>query len=114
MGGGENQDGSHDKECIDAICRALEMGYTHIDTAEMYGGGHTEALVGKAIESFDRRELFITSKVWSARMSCRGIETAFILYDDHGDSTVCLTAYLVSYQRPDLQGYCRQDSSNVL
>lgn len=48
-----------------ALCSALEVGYTHFDTAEYYAGGHAEELLGRAIrETKTRREdLFITSKV---------------------------------------------------
>ena len=41
----------------------IEMGYTHLDTAEAYGGTHTEELVGQAIRAFRREEVFITTKV---------------------------------------------------
>ncbi|MEK7170153.1 MAG: aldo/keto reductase, partial [Patescibacteria group bacterium] len=38
-------------------------GITHIDTAESYGNGHAEELVGEAIQGLNREKLFITSKV---------------------------------------------------
>ncbi|MEM3922540.1 MAG: aldo/keto reductase, partial [Nitrososphaerota archaeon] len=41
---------------------------THIDTAEMYGGGHAEELVGEAIRVFKRDEVFIASKVWHTNL----------------------------------------------
>lgn len=63
MGGNSRPDTSQDRETIRAIQYALELGYTHVDTAEGYGGGHTEELVGHAIREFDRKDLFITSKV---------------------------------------------------
>ena len=63
MGGGMSRDTSKDKESIAAIRCAVELGYNHIDTAEMYGGGHSEELVGLAIKDFDRESLFITTKV---------------------------------------------------
>ena len=56
-------DYSQDEENVKAIQAAINVGYTHIDTAEMYGGNHTEELVGKAIKKFDRKKLFITTKV---------------------------------------------------
>jgi len=59
LGGGENRDSSHDKECIDMISWALEMGYTHIDTAEMYGGGDKDEPGGKAVESTDRSGILL-------------------------------------------------------
>ncbi|KXB00861.1 oxidoreductase [candidate division MSBL1 archaeon SCGC-AAA259O05] len=40
--------------------KALELGYTHIDTAESYGN---ESQIGEAIKEYDRSNLFITSKV---------------------------------------------------
>ena len=36
-----------------ALRAALEIGYTHIDTAELYADGHSEELVGQAIREVD-------------------------------------------------------------
>jgi diketogulonate reductase-like aldo/keto reductase len=47
---------------IGALRRGLDLGMTHIDTAEMYGSGAAESLVGKAIEG-RRDEVFLVSKV---------------------------------------------------
>lgn len=65
IGGGTSPNRSIDAQSLAALRTALELGYTHIDTAEMYGGGHSEELVGQAIRgSAKKREaLFITSKV---------------------------------------------------
>lgn len=63
MGGKITPNKSNDDQYINAIQTAIEMGYEHIDTAEMYGAGHTEELVGQAIKKFDRGNLFLTSKV---------------------------------------------------
>ncbi len=66
MGGGLRADRTQDKECMLAIKTAVRLGMTHIDTAELYGNGHAEELVGEAIKEFDREALFITTKVkWS-------------------------------------------------
>nr|WP_225877364.1 aldo/keto reductase [Streptomyces resistomycificus] len=40
--------GLDDAESIRTIHRALELGVTHIDTAEIYGPFHSEEIVGKA------------------------------------------------------------------
>jgi diketogulonate reductase-like aldo/keto reductase len=50
------------EECYDAVSTALELGYRHVDTAQMYGN---EAEVGRAIADadVDRRDLFVTTKV---------------------------------------------------
>ncbi len=63
IGGRMSRDTSYDTEGIAAIRGAIEFGYTHIDTAEMYGAGHSEELVGFAIKDFNRESLFITTKV---------------------------------------------------
>lgn len=52
---------------IDSLRLGLDLGMTLIDTAEMYGEGGAEIIVGKALE--DRRdEVFLVSKVypWNA------------------------------------------------
>jgi diketogulonate reductase-like aldo/keto reductase len=65
IGGGSSPNRSLDKQSLNALRSALEMGYSHIDTAEMYASGHTEELVGQAIREsgIPRGDLFITSKV---------------------------------------------------
>ncbi len=68
MGGEMSPDNSHDKECIAALRHGINLGMTHIDTAEMYGDGHTEQVVGEAIKPFDRKKLFITTKVWQTNL----------------------------------------------
>ena len=51
--------GLDDAESIRAIHRALELGVTHIDTAEIYGPFHSEELVGEAIK--DRRDQVVVA-----------------------------------------------------
>ncbi|MFQ6010032.1 MAG: aldo/keto reductase [Candidatus Aenigmatarchaeota archaeon] len=68
MGGNREKDTTHDKEDITAIKTAIELGMIHIDTAEIYGAGHTEELVREAIKGFDRSKIFITSKVSSINL----------------------------------------------
>src|SRR5919197_5640339 len=53
------------EETAEAVREALEVGYRHIDTAEMYGN---EAGVGEAIRSsgLDRDDVFVTSKLSNA------------------------------------------------
>ena len=50
-----------DDESIRTIHRALELGVTHIDTAEVYGPFHSEELVGRAIKG-RRNEVVVATK----------------------------------------------------
>ena len=63
IGGKREVDTSRDDEAIQSIRSALEMGYTHIDTAELYGAGHCEKLVGIATRGLDRSKYCIATKV---------------------------------------------------
>jgi aryl-alcohol dehydrogenase-like predicted oxidoreductase len=53
--------GLDDDESIRTIHRALELGVTHIDTAEVYGPFHSEELVGRAIKG-RRDDVVIATK----------------------------------------------------
>ena len=99
IGGKESPDYSRDKESVEVLRHGLEIGINLIDTAEFYGAGHSEELVGKAIEGFEREEIFIISKVWpthfgyseakkAARRSAKRLGTYIDLYLLHwpGDS----------------------------
>lgn len=68
LGGEHEPDYNHDKESINAIKEAIKIGYNHIDTAELYGQGHSEELIGKAIKDFDRKKLSITTKVYKTNL----------------------------------------------
>jgi len=73
-GGGDTADHSRDEEYIATMRQIIGMGYTHIDTAESYGKTHCEEIVGQAIKNFDRKDIFITTKVAGAHL--------------HGDDTI--------------------------
>src|SRR6267378_2595604 len=53
----------NDRDCIAAIVRATELGMTLVDTAENYGRGHSEEVVGKAIRKAGRERVFVATKV---------------------------------------------------
>ncbi len=57
---------------IETLKLGLDLGMTHIDTAEMYGNGHTEELVAQAIAGRRRDEIFLVSKVLPSNASYEG------------------------------------------
>jgi diketogulonate reductase-like aldo/keto reductase len=62
---------SDTKTAIAAVRTALDWGLTHVDTAELYGSGKAESLVGQAIEG-RRDEVFLVSKVIPSNASRTG------------------------------------------
>jgi diketogulonate reductase-like aldo/keto reductase len=81
IGGEGSADPSQDGKSLLALRSALELGYTHFDTAEFYAQGHSEELLAVAVRDskIPREKLFITSKVWpdhlryeSVLKSCEG------------------------------------------
>jgi diketogulonate reductase-like aldo/keto reductase len=62
-------------EAIAALRRGLDLGLTHIDTAEMYGSGKAEEIIAEAIAG-RRGEVFLVSKVLPENASRRGTLSA--------------------------------------
>lgn len=70
IGGEMSPDRSKDARSLTALRSALEIGYTHFDTAEMYASGHSEELLGQTVHEsgVPREDLFITSKVSASHL----------------------------------------------
>lgn len=62
-------------EAVAALRRGLDLGLTHIDTAEMYGDGRSEAIIGEAIAG-RREDVFLVSKVLPHNASKAGVRAA--------------------------------------
>ena len=60
IGTWENDDPA---QCTESVANALDAGYRHVDTAQIYGN---EAAVGEGIakSDVDREDIFLASKVW--------------------------------------------------
>ena len=62
---------SAEKRAVEALRLGIDLGMTHIDTAEMYGNGRAEELVAEAIAG-RRDEVFLASKVLPSNASYDG------------------------------------------
>jgi len=60
------------KSSIDALRHGIDLGLTHIDTAEIYGDGEVETLVGEALQG-RRERVVLVSKVHPSRVSQEGV-----------------------------------------
>jgi aryl-alcohol dehydrogenase-like predicted oxidoreductase len=72
MGGGGYEFGwgrQEDADSLATIHRALDLGINWIDTAAVYGLGHAEEIIGKALQSVSKRPLVFTkcTLVWDDR-----------------------------------------------
>jgi diketogulonate reductase-like aldo/keto reductase len=59
-----------------AIKKGIELGMKHIDTAELYGFGEAESLLGDIIQDNPRDELFITSKLFPMHFGYKSMKKA--------------------------------------
>ena len=71
------RDAADDPANLAALHGAIERGVTHFDTAEMYGGGHSEELLGEAIKGVDRSSLLVVSKVRAENQRPDDLRSAF-------------------------------------
>src|SRR5271157_3405171 len=60
-----------ERRAVEALRVGIDLGLTHIDTAEMYGNGRAEKLTGEAIAG-RRDEVFVVSKVLPSNASYDG------------------------------------------
>src|SRR5690606_37757517 len=86
------------RRAVDALRRGVELGLRHVDTAEIYGSGAVERLVGEALRGL-RDRVFLVSKIHPARATRKDAERACAaslerLETDH------LDAYLLHWLPP--------------
>ncbi len=97
IGGRFTADRGRDREAVRLLQLGLDLGLRMIDTAEIYGAGHAEELVGQAIRG-RRHDAIVATKfspehsgreevVWAAERSLRRLDTDYIdLYQSHWPS----------------------------
>ena len=64
--------GARADEAKRSLRRGIELGMVHVDSAEMYGDGAAERLVGEAIAGLPREQLFLVSKVLPSNATLDG------------------------------------------
>nr|MDO8079325.1 aldo/keto reductase [Candidatus Freyarchaeota archaeon] len=56
----------------DSLRKGIDLGMTHIDTAEVYAWGVAERAVGEVVAEYDRDDLFITTKLFPMHVTHGG------------------------------------------
>lgn len=120
MGGKFERDKSNQQESLGALRYGLHLGFRLIDTAEVYGQGLAEEIVGEAIQNIPRQEIFLVSKVWkdhlrpddviaAAKQSLKRLGTDYIdLYLVHWPSdTIPLSETMPAMEELVKQGLVR-------
>jgi len=59
-----------------SLRKGIELGMTHIDTAELYNRGTSEKTIGEVIKEYDRDDLFITSKLFPKHLGSKSMTKA--------------------------------------
>lgn len=65
-----------DSEVIGAIKKSHELGINLLDTAEAYGEGHSEGVVGRALRSMGRDNFVVATKVFGAHLRYEELQRA--------------------------------------
>lgn len=100
LGGLYTPDYRHDQEAIESLRAGIELGLTLIDTAEMYGAGHSEELVANAVRGV-REKVFIATKVLPEHLSYKGVLKAAERSLKHLD-TDYVDLYQIHAPNPDI------------
>lgn len=74
--GGSGWGDVDDRDTVAAIRRSIDLGASFVDTAEVYGGGHSEEIVGEAIRGVPRDGVFLATKVSGSDLSPQAIKRA--------------------------------------
>lgn len=66
----------NDADSVAAMVRAHELGVNLIDTAEGYGSGHSEEVVGRAVQEIGRDEVVLATKVSGNHLRYEDVQRA--------------------------------------
>jgi aryl-alcohol dehydrogenase-like predicted oxidoreductase len=76
ISGGADWDRTDEAQAVETIHTAVENDITFFDTAEAYGDGYSEEVLGRALEDLDREDVVVATKVWQDNLSYEDCKAA--------------------------------------
>jgi aryl-alcohol dehydrogenase-like predicted oxidoreductase len=76
ISGGPDWDKTDGDQAIETIHTAVDEGINFLDTAEIYGDGYSEKILGEALESLDRQEVVVATKVYQNHLSYKDVKAS--------------------------------------
>ncbi len=64
FGGGWEKETGNEQQCIEAIRYSVSKGQNLIDSAQIYGAGYTDEIIGQALTGLVREDLYLSDKLW--------------------------------------------------
>lgn len=101
ISGGSDWEKTDERQAIETIHAAYDSGVTFFDTAEAYGDGYSEEVLGSALDGLDRDDVVVASKVWSDNLAYDDLRAACEASLDRL-GTDYIDVYYVHYQNPDI------------
>lgn len=82
-----------DEDCARGLARGAELGVNLVDTAENYGHGHAEEVVGRALRIAGRERVFVATKVSEHHLHAEDVRKAW-----HGSARRLGVRFIDLYQ----------------
>jgi len=101
ISGGSDWSKTNEREAVETIHTGFDCGITLFDTAEAYGDGYSERVLGRALQSMERDEVVVASKVWSDNLGYEDLKSSCYESLDRLD-TDYIDIYYLHYQNPEV------------
>ena len=74
--GGKEWTDTNDDDSLAALHAAYQSGIRAFDTAEGYGGGHSETIVGRFLKEVGAQDIRVATKVGAGNLSAKGVQSS--------------------------------------
>ena len=96
-----DRDIDRDAAQLAILHQAINLGYRHFDTAEMYAAGHSETILGRALLEQERSDFVVTSKVSAENLAYDDLLAACERSLDRLQTSY-IDMYLIHWPNPEI------------